>query len=86
MTFQSLFFWNHCLDHPQESQSFSQAVVSILVFLEPLLRRDQECFLQAFRRVSILVFLEPLLRHFITIINFTNNYRSFNSCFSGTTA
>ena len=60
--FQSLFFWNHYLD-----QSFSLCLifrrqVSILVFLEPLLRQLRHTRSPSSTRVSILVFLEPLLR------------------------
>ena len=39
--FQSLFFWNHCLDPlPLHIPALSQRV-SILVFLEPLLRPNR---------------------------------------------
>ena len=36
--FQSLFFWNHCLDAPPRGSAVLLELVSILVFLEPLLR------------------------------------------------
>jgi len=37
--FQSLFFWNHCLDFSYNEDMIQLIPVSILVFLEPLLRR-----------------------------------------------
>ena len=61
--FQSLFFWNHYLDQLRQFQSVQQFLVSILVFLEPLLRPARLKPATATARVSILVFLEPLLRH-----------------------
>ena len=36
--FQSLFFWNHCLDIITADRKAMINPVSILVFLEPLLR------------------------------------------------
>jgi len=39
--FQSLFFWNHYLDRANHAGTGRRNRVSILVFLEPLLRRQQ---------------------------------------------
>jgi len=39
--FQSLFFWNHCLDFRFSQLIWLDCVVSILVFLEPLLRQSE---------------------------------------------
>ncbi len=39
--FQSLFFWNHCLDQTRLSSDHDRRLVSILVFLEPLLRPNK---------------------------------------------
>jgi len=61
--FQSLFFWNHCLDRCRSFPQEPSSNVSILVFLEPLLRpcvRGERLHVGGY--VSILVFLEPLLR------------------------
>ena len=60
--FQSLFFWNHCLDLWAQLFLLLTTDVSILVFLEPLLRHHLVDLLQFLQDVSILVFLEPLLR------------------------
>jgi len=60
--FQSLFFWNHCLDLVSLSKFFRKEKVSILVFLEPLLRLTGLLVIERARVASILVFLEPLLR------------------------
>ncbi len=59
--------------------------VSILVFLEPLLRHWTENAVHSrTRRVSILVFLEPLLRP-RSWTKYGDEVGSFNPCFSGTT-
>ena len=59
--------------------------VSILVFLEPLLRHHSGWMGDMRRGVSILVFLEPLLR-LEGIYYWEDCQESFNPCFSGTTA
>ena len=59
--------------------------VSILVFLEPLLRPGQiNIYENLHSKVSILVFLEPLLRPASTV-SIGSIVSSFNPCFSGTT-
>jgi len=60
--FQSLFFWNHYLDLTLCIRCYYLTDVSILVFLEPLLRPRIILWKVGGSRVSILVFLEPLLR------------------------
>ena len=58
-----MFFWNHCLDSTAGRICLPETCpVSILVFLEPLLRRKTEISEKNKEVVSILVFLEPLLR------------------------
>jgi len=64
--FQSLFFWNHYLDIIKEKQAKISSIVSILVFLEPLLRLVSFQPYKYIISVSILVFLEPLLRRYFT--------------------
>ncbi len=60
--FQSLFFWNHYLDEQTGLWPWLSWRVSILVFLEPLLRQFGPGYSLCPCLVSILVFLEPLLR------------------------
>ena len=58
--------------------------VSILVFLEPLLRLTHPGTGRRLESVSILVFLEPLLRQELRDLAVEGEIR-FNPCFSGTT-
>ena len=82
--FQSLFFWNHYLDMMAVLSPFLAFSVSILVFLEPLLRPTQREPLKYHCLVSILVFLEPLLRPLFQQ-GTSGKFSCFNPCFSGTT-
>jgi len=61
-----LFFWNHYLDPATSPLHPLCLIVSILVFLEPLLRHYYFFYIHlSLLSVSILVFLEPLLRPII---------------------
>jgi|GEM_PF-1831869 len=84
--FQSLFFWNHCLDHSPSHSPHLNTSVSILVFLEPLLRHLR---LDApWRRKSkfqSLFFWNHCLDCW-EMGKIKHTAISFNPCFSGTTA
>jgi len=82
--FQSLFFWNHYLDLAQEPRAEKLGRVSILVFLEPLLRLDGgigECCRKTL--FQSLFFWNHYLDLAVAIILI--GLHSFNPCFSGTT-